>query len=172
MTVPRRTTLLVVWCTAAVLLAALVASVRVTQSDADDVDPAWQRPGILDLGDLPEPAPALPGTQLAGGSPTVVFFAAAARIERLCQALDGWDRPDELAVVVVGSGSPNCGAGVTTVDTASSGPASSFGLRQPAGDVEPTGYAIVDGAGQIRYRTLDPVAAALLDEVSTMVRGL
>lgn len=170
--VPSRATLVTVWCGAALLLAALLASVRLSQSAGDDVDPAWQRPGILDLGELPEPAPEVAGVDLRASRATAVFFADPARIEPLCGELSGWERPPGLALVVVASDAASCADDVATVEADPSEVAEAFGLRRPSGDVDPTGYAIVDGAGRVRYRTLDPLAAELLDEVSTMSRGL
>lgn len=169
--VPGRATLVLAWCAAAVLGAAVIASVRLSQTPGDDADPAWQRPGILDLGELPVPAPELTGVDLRAGSPTAVFFARQERADLLCAELSRWRRPAGLAVVVVAADAGSCPDGVATVEMEPSAAAEAFGLRRPRG-VAPTGYAIVDGAGWIRYRTLDPVAAELLDEVSTMTRGL
>lgn len=170
--VPGRATLVVAWCAAAVLGAAVIASVRSSQTPGDDVDPAWQRPGILDLGELPVPAPELTGVDLHVGSPTAVFFARQERADLLCAELSGWKRPAGLAVVVVAADAGSCPDGVATVNMEPLAAAEAFGLRRPRRGVAPAGYAIVDGAGRIRYRTLDPVAAQLLDEVSTMTRGL
>jgi alkyl hydroperoxide reductase subunit AhpC len=49
--------------------------------------------------------------------------------------------------------------------------AEAYGLRQPADRGEPVGYAIVDAAGRIRYRTLDPEVEDLLGEVDTILRA-
>lgn len=170
--VPARAALVAAWCGAAVLSAALLASVRLSQTPGDDVDPAWQRPGILDLGELPEPAPDLAGVDLRAGLPTAVFFADPERVQPLCGELSGWDRPPGLAAVVVAADPTSCPDDVATVEADPSEAAEAFGLRRPRGAVDTTGYAIIDGAGRVRYRTLDPLAAQLLDEVSTMSRGL
>ena len=49
--------------------------------------------------------------------------------------------------------------------------AAQFGLDRPRDGGAPVGYAVVDGRGDIRYRTLDPSVAAQLDEIDTILRA-
>ncbi len=52
-----RRPLVVVWLVVAVGFGALLAVARTSAGPLDDPDPAHQRPGLLDLGELPLPAP-------------------------------------------------------------------------------------------------------------------
>ncbi len=45
-------------------------------------------------------------------------------------------------------------------------------LGRPPGGGAPVGYAVVDAAGAIRHRALDPDVAEQLDEVTTIVAAL
>lgn len=47
-----------------------------------------------------------------------------------------------------------------------------FGMRIPRDGGPPVGYALIDRAGLIRYRTLDAAMADQLREVATMVGAL
>lgn len=49
--------------------------------------------------------------------------------------------------------------------------AAQFGLDRPRDRGAPVGYAVIDGHGDIRYRTLDPSVAAQLDEIDTILRA-
>lgn len=172
-TVPSRRALVTIWVLSAMALGAVIVAGTALRTDGDDRDPARQRPGILDLGDLPQPAPRVTGLDLPAGQRSVVFFAAQARVDELCRALREHDALGDEAVLIAAPlprdrCAPN--ASVATVDVARA--AHAFGLPAPRGDVAPTGYAIVDRAGLVRYRTLDPVAASLLGEVATMLRGV
>lgn len=169
--VPSRRWLAARWFAAAVAVAAVLTIARVHRTPGDDPDPGRQRPGILDLAPLPERAPNLDGIDLPDGRPAVVFFAAADRAADLCSALRHARLPASVHVVVaVDEVQEGCPARTTGVDVSAA--AAAFGLPRPRGDVVPTGYAIVDDEGRIRYRTLDPFAPELLDEVATMLRGL
>lgn len=169
---PSRRALVLVWVGAVGVLVALVAVSRVTQSGGDDPDPARQRPGILDLGELPVPAPRLAPGVPAAGQVTVVFFAGG-DAARLCARVA--DPPPQLArsqLVVVAHDAAGCPPAVTVLEMAVGEAARRYGLATPRDGGVPSGYALVDRGGRIRYRTLDPVAPALLDEVATMVRAL
>ena len=76
--------LVVVWLAAAVGLGLLLGLARAAEGPLDDPDPAWQRPGFLDAGDLPAPAPRVAPGVPAPGRPTVVFFERAGRLPELC----------------------------------------------------------------------------------------
>ena len=171
MAAPSRGELVGVWVVAVGVLGALVVVSVLTRSGGDDPDQGRQRPGILDLGDLPSPAPRLAGVEV-GGPNTVVFFAGRHTSE-LCRSLG--DPPDELRttrLVIVAEDASRCAARVLWIDTPAADAAERYGLPQPRDGAPPLGYAIVDGEGQIRYRTLDPHVPSMLGEVATMLRAL
>ena len=171
MTSSRR--LIVVWVVVAVGLGALLAVARASAGPLDDPDPAHQRPGLLDLGELPVPAPPVSGGVPTPGREAVVFFVRPAGLQALCGALADADLAGEpdLAVVVAGPVAP-CAADVTVVADPGGGLADAYGLRPPADRGAPVGYAVVDEAGRIRYRTLDPEVDDLLGEVDTILRAV
>lgn len=136
----------------------------------DDPDPARQRPGVLDLGDLPAPAPQVTAGIPAPGRRAVVFFARPAGLERLCRALGDAQLADDVdVVVVVSANGSGCPSGTPTPVDPASAYARRFGLQAPRDGGAPVGYAVVDSAGRIRYRTLDPQVAEGLGEVRTIV---
>ena len=167
--------LVVIWLTMAVGLGLLLTVARVMREPLDDPDPAWQRPGFLDAGDLPVPAPPVAPGLPAPGRPTVVFFERTGRLPQLCRALAASSLPDKAtatAVVVDGAGSHSCeGADAVVIDRDGT-LAAAYGMRRPRGGGPPVGYAVVDGAGAIRYRTLDPAVADELSEVRTILDAL
>lgn len=169
MALPSRRQLAAVWLGSVGLLASTVAASTLTLTGGDDRDPARQRPGILDLGELPAPAPDLPGIETAGKK-TVVFFVGRSST-KFCTALQ--DLPEELeaTIIVVSDRRGACGD-VTTVSLSTTESAQAFGLEKPRDGGAPLGYAIVDRTGQIRYRTLDPVVATMFQEVRTMLRAV
>ncbi len=169
-TAPARRRLLAVWLAAAVGFAALLAVARASESGLDDPDPAQQRPGFLDAGALPQPAPGLTDALPWSGRRAIAFFVRPDSVEDLCRSLSD-DRPLEGAdIAVVVSGPGEC-EGVTTVADPAARLARAYGLRRPRSGDAPVGYAVVDGHGQIRYRTLDPSVADHLGEVRTILRA-
>jgi len=168
--VPTRRALVTVWLAAVVAMGAVLVVSRATQTPGDDVDPARQRPGILDLGPLPVAAPTLSDGVPAPGEPTVVFFAGSQAAE-LCAELPDADL-DDVAVVIVAADADACGQRAHVFKASGRVAAEAFGLPSRRDGGVPIGYAIVDSAGQIRYRTLDPSVGGLLDEVATMVEAL
>ena len=162
--------ILALWVVAAVVFAVLLAVARAAESGLDDPDPAWQRPGILDAGALPVPAPPLTGELPRPGRRTVVFFLGPEGVARLCRALPGRGLAEGADLVIVVSGDGRC-AGTTTIEDPSARIARAYGLRRPRDGGAPVGYAVVDRVGRIRYRTLDPRVADGLGEVDTMVRA-
>ncbi len=169
---PNRRTLALVWVDVVGVLVALLVVSRVTASGGDDPNPARQRPGILDLGELPVPAPPLAPGVPPTGRPSVIFFAGR-DVAKLCERLtDGPSGLDEAQLIVVADQAAPCPPRVRMLEVGVRDAARRYGLPTPRDEGAPSGYALVDGQGRIRYRTLDPVAPALLDEVATMVRAL
>ena len=153
-------------------LGSLLAVAQGAATPLDDVDLAYQRPGLLDLGELPLPAPPIVDGLPAQGLETVVFFVRQAGLEDLCDALAGVDLAGQPALIVVSAGAREaCRADVTVVSDPGGRLAGAYGLRRPRGGGPPVGYAVVDEATRIRYRTLDPEVADRLGEVDTMLRA-
>ena len=173
---PYRSTapLVATWLGAAVGLGVLLLLARSTQEPLDDRDQAWQRPGFLDAGALPVPAPALVAGVPAAGRPTVVFFERANRLAELCEALAESPLPGRAATAVVAPALPphHCAVASAMVGDADATVAHAYGMRRPNDGGPPVGYAVVDAAGAIRYRTLDPAVADQLREVATIVAAL
>ena len=165
--------LIVVWLVVAVGSGVLLTVARASTGPLDDPDPAHQRPGLLDLGELPVPAPPVSEGVPAPGREAVVFFVRPAGLQALCGALADADlhRDPDLAVVVDGPIAP-CAAEVAVVADPQGRLADAYGLRPPADGGAPIGYVVVDEAGRIRYRTLDPKVADLLGEVDTILRAV
>ena len=76
------------------------------------------------------------------------------------------------AVVVNGPARPGCKGADAVISDVDGALAAAYGMRSPRGGGAPVGYAVVDRAGAIRYRTLDPAVADQLSEVGTMVDAL
>lgn len=164
--VPRREVLVLIWLAALVVLGSMLLASRLARTGGDDADPGRQRPGILDLGSLPEPAPALQPDVPEEGSAALVFFAGRGTARRLCDAVAAM-RPDVRGadVIVVASEPAACPGFVTVVDDVPvERAARAYGLPATRDRGEPAGYAVVDAEGRIRYRTLDPSVVGLLDE--------
>ena len=149
----------------------LLALAQAAEEPLDDPDPAFQRPGFLDLGDLPEPAPDLRADIALTSTPTLALFERADRASRLCRALDDHTFARDARAVVITPTEPidACANQTVVVDATL---ADEFGLRNPREGGPPVGYAVVDRDGRIRYRTLDPAVATLLDEIDTIIGAL
>ncbi|MGI9120003.1 MAG: hypothetical protein ACR2G7_07780 [Acidimicrobiales bacterium] len=173
MTSPSRRSLVSIWVLLAVTLGGLLAIAQAAEGPLDDPDPAYQRPGILDLGALPVRAPRVTAEVPAPGRAAVVFFVRPAQLAALCRALDRAPLHGDpgLVVVVAGPTAPCPSVGEVVAD-AGYRLASGYGMRQPRGGGPPVGYAVVDDAGQIRYLTLDPGVDDMLDEVDTILSAL
>ena len=153
------------------IFGALLAIASLTESGLDDPDPARQRPGFLDAGALPQPAPPLMAAAPAPGRRAVVFFVRPDDVAGLCEALSDADLSSRADLVVVVSGTGNCGS-ASTVNDPTGRLAAAYGLRQPKAGGPPVGYAIVDSRGRTRYRTLDPSVTDELGEVATILRAI
>ncbi len=163
--------LIVLWLGAAILLGGLLGFARINRSGLDDADPARQRPGFLDAGLLPLPAPALEADRPRPGNPAVVFFVRRRDVDPLCRSLTEGGLAQRADVVVVAAGPGRCD-GTTVIVDRQDRLARAYGLPQTRERQTQVGYAVVDGDGQIRYRTLDPVIAGDLSEVNTVLRAI
>lgn len=143
---------------------------RVRETPLDDPDPAYQRPGFLDIGDLPVAAPTLDGSLPRTGRPSVVFFVAADDAGDLCDSLELTALGDaaDLAVVTPTGIGPACPAAAVIADDRGE-LTDGYQMRTPRGGGAPVGYAVVDAQRRIRYATLDPDVIGQLDEVRTIV---
>jgi hypothetical protein len=159
---------LAVWLVVAGLFAALLAIARASELGLDDPDPAWQRPGFLDAGSLPEPAPRLTDGLPRSGRRAVAFFVRPEGVDSLCRSLARHRLAERADLVIVVSGSDRCRS-LTALEDPRANLARAFGLRRPRDGGAPVGYAVVDRHGRIRYRTLDPTVADALGEVDTLV---
>lgn len=169
--VPPRRQLVAVWLAATVALATLMAVARASESGLDDADPARQRPGFLDAGALPRPAPRLSADLPRPGRRSVVFFTRPDAIDDLCRSLATSRLAQRADVAVVVSGPGRCG-GVVTINDPAARLGRAYGLHRPRAGGPPVGYAVLDSRGLIRYRTLDPTAADHPGEVGTIVRAV
>lgn len=160
------------WVVTVVFFGGLLTLAQAAEEPLDDPDPAFQRPGFLDAGDLPEQAPAVRADVDLTGHPTVVFFERRERLHELCRALEDHRFGTEVQTIIVTPSEPadDCsGRAVLVVDPTL---ADAFGLRQPREGGPPVGYAVIDDEARIRYRTLDPAVASLLGEVDTILGAL
>ncbi len=160
--------LLALWLVVAALFGTLLVLAGSSESGLDDPDPAWQRPGILDLGGLPLPAPSFSEGQPRLGHRAVVFFVRPDSVASLCRSLRSHHLRETVDIAVVVSGTGQC-LGSTVREDPSARVAQAYGLRRPRDGGAPVGYAVVDSHGRIRYRTLDPDLHDDLQEVDTIV---
>jgi hypothetical protein len=163
--------LVTVWVVVVTFFGVLLTVSRAAESPLDDRDPAFQRPGFLDAGDLPQPAPSLPQITFAGRR-TVVFFQRHESLAELCQTLEREPFDDDVQLVVAVSGETPHDCPRADVVLPDREVADRFGIRMPRGGGPPVGYAVVDADRMIRYRTLDPAVPSLIDEVRTIVGAL
>lgn len=169
----RRRRLLAAWSAAALALGTALVAAQVGQDPRNDPDLALQRPGFLDFQHGPFPAPPVtPGIPSAGRRAVVVFVRPDV-LWRIAEALAGdaalRQRADEV-IVVSGTPPANELAGITVVGDADGRLAAGYMMRRPRDGGPPVGYAVVDTRGRVRYATLDPAVATLLDEVETIVQ--
>jgi hypothetical protein len=164
--------LLLLWVVVVGALGVLMALAARAGSPLDDPDPARQRPGFLDAVGRPTPAPTVAPGVPSPGRRAVVFFVRPQLAAPLCRAIaadPSLRRRADLAVVSSGP-APTC-PGAGSVPDGGGGVASAFGMRRPRDGGPPVGYAVVDRAGRVRYRTLDPSVVHGLREVETMVKA-
>ena len=153
---------------AALGLGLLLVAGEASRGPRDDPDPARQRPGFLDAGELPAPAPPLTHRVSSLVGPAVVFFTEDPA--NLCREL-AKSRLEEKAdlILVVRVGREACP--YVQVSDADGQVARAYDMPRPSKGGFPVGYAVVDNKGMIRYRTLDPRAGHHLPEVRTIVEA-
>ena len=173
-----RRVLIAVWLTAVLVFGGLTVASRAASAPLADPDPAYQRPGFLDV------IPAYPAASLGVDIPapntrSVVFFTRPQLESELVSALTA-DRTLQAAarmVVVVCGNAASAAAvapgSIAVIAQGASCPAATlYKMRTPRDGGPPVGYAIVSSAGLVRYSTLDPEVTSLLDEVELMTRGV
>jgi len=148
-----------------------MAVAEASRSALDDADPARQRPGFLDAGTLPQPAPRLSADLPRSGRRSVVFFTRPDGLDDLCRSLATGRLAQRADLAVVVSGPGKCG-GVATINDPVARFGRAYGLDRPRTGGPPVGYAVLDSRGLIRYRTLDPTVAEHPGEVDTIVRAV
>lgn len=168
---PTRGHLIGLWLATAGLLGALLVFAQITRSSLDDPDPARQRPGLVDSSPLPQPAPTIDAEWPRPGRRLVALFVRPADVEPLCRTLRRENLAPRADVVIVVAGTETCDIATIVVDPPSR-LAREYGLPAPREGEDRVGYAIADGDGNIRYRTLDPVVASDLSEVDTMLAAI
>jgi hypothetical protein len=118
----------------------------------------------------------MPAPRVAGlpepGRRAVVFFVREDVAAELCPELAGPAsilRRADAAVVVAGTPPPTCSRHRVVSDRGAL--ARAYGLPTPRDGGPPTGYAVIDSEGRVRYRTLDPEVVDHLGEVATILRA-
>ena len=188
---PRRTTatalsarrrsrrlLVALWVAPVIVFGSLTAYSRLTSAPLADPDPAYQRPGFLDV--IPAYAAAPLGMNLpAPHTRSVVFFTRPQFESDLVGALTDdatLQSAAHLVVVVCGPAvraAAAVSASIAVVTEGAGCPAAAlYRMRTPRDGGAPVGYAIVDSAGVVHYSTLDPDVVNLLGEVEVMTRGV
>jgi hypothetical protein len=167
-----KTRLAAVWVLLVGVLGGLLVVAGRSGSPLDDPDPALQRPGFLDAVGRPTAAPPVTPGFPSAGRRAVVFFVRSGFVLPLCQAITGDSSLRRRAdLVIVSPGPERSCAGAPVVPDPAGGLAIGFAMRRPRDRGPPVGYAVVDRAGRIRYRTLDPSVVSGLREVETMVKA-
>ena len=170
----QRRQLLLVWLTAALVLGGLVVFAQLRRHPLNDPNLADERPGLLDAHGAPFPAPPLAPSLPTPGERAVIFFTRPERARQLLAVLSrkhSLKKRAQLAVVIAGDAVPSLSGDIPVSSDPAGALAAAYGLPTPRDGGSPVGYAVVDRAGRVRYRTLDTASAEHLDEVETMVRA-
>ncbi len=159
------------WVLTGLVFGVLLLVAQHTYGPLDDPNPAYQRPGFLDLqpsSAAPRVTPDVPNSQ----APSVVLFIRP----QLASALaDQLGRASGLrataSIVVVSSGAAPVDLPVPAVVDERGALARGFAMRVPRDGGPPVGYAVIDAHGAIRYRSLDPSITTShgFDEIQTIV---
>ena len=159
------------WSLAAAGLGAGLLRADRSRGPQDDVDAAHQRDGlVVDLG------PVDLSPHVAARSPTAVLFVRPGMLEQLSGTLSGPagpDLPGAVRLLVAQPGPPPADlADLHVVDDASGALRRACRMRETRDGGYPVGFAVIDAAGHLRYRTLDPGMSARWFELRTMVRAV
>ena len=171
---PAGSALLIAGFAAAIPLGVALTIASLDRRPLEDPDLALQRPGFLDAHSSPFEAPHVTQTLPRPGERLVVFFvrpAEAAPLELALRNRKRFSPAASVAVVVSGSTSGRREGPAVWIPDPGSHLAAGFRMRLPRDGGPPVGYALVDTAGRVRYRTLDSTMAQRLEEVETMLRA-
>lgn len=151
--------LFAVWLAVTIIFGGLLALAEHFRNRLDDPDQAQQRPGFLLPASSVKAPNAIPGFPRPGHR-LVVFFVRSVEGQLLFHdlALQSDLAAEADAVLVAWDGrSPRITQGLSAVIPDKDGQiARAYGMNQPLDGGYPVGYALVDGDGFLRYRTLDP----------------
>ncbi len=146
------------WCGIAVGFGTLLGISEYTRNPLNHPDPAQQRTGML-LPARTEQAPPIADVPNVGQR-RMVLFARSLKDQYLFHDLaDQADLTEAAQLVVVTSdgSQPIITNGIALFVADPGGVlARAFGMPEPIDQAAPIGYVIIDSAGYIRYRTLDP----------------
>jgi len=171
--VTRSVRALGIWLLTALLFGVALLVAGQTGSPLDDPDPSMQRRASLGAVGQPSEAPAVTTTIPAAGRVTVVFFVRAAQQQALLTQLSQPGAlPSGVDAAIVGGPVNLSEAPIAVLTDSDRSLTRGYGMRPPRDGGYPVGYAIVDTAGMIRYRTLDPHVTGHLADVRTMLRAL
>lgn len=159
------------WSLAAAGLGAGLLLADRSRGPLDDLDPAHQRDGlVVDLG------PVDLSPHLAARTPAAVLFVRPEMLNQLAETLSGPTSPElppAVRLLVVQPGAPPSDQrDLTIVDDTSSAVRRTCRMRDTRDGGYPVGFAVIDAAGHLRYRTLDPGMTARWFELRTMVRAV
>lgn len=162
-----------IWLATAILFGVAMLVAGQTGSPLDDPDLSKQRSAALDAVGPRTTAPAVTTSVPAAGRITVVFFVRAAQQEPLLLQLSRPGAlPSNVDAAIVGGPVNLSEAPIAVLTDADRSLARGYGMRTPRDGGYPVGYAIVDTAGVIRYRTLDPQLTRRLADVQTILKAL
>lgn len=155
------------WSVAAAGLGAGLVVADRSRGPLDDVDVAHQRDGlVVDLGPVDLSPHVPPRTSAA------VLFVRPGMLEQLSRTLSaptGPDLPAHVRLLVAQPGPSTDQHDLTVVDDTSGALRRACLMRDTRDGGYPVGFAVVDAAGHLRYRTLDPGMSERWFELRTMV---
>ncbi len=162
-----------IWLVTAILFGVALTVAGHTGSPLDDPDQAMQRPASLDAVGPRSAAPAVTTSIPVARRITVVFFVRAAQQEALLRRLSvPGALPSNVDAAIVGGPVNLSEAPIAVLTDGDRSLARGYGMRTPRDGGYPVGYALVDTAGFIRYRTLDPQLIRHLTDVHTILTAL
>ena len=152
---------------AAVLAFVVVALVR-PPGPLDDVDPAFQRDGLLLDG--PVVSQELLGVEFGGRPRVLLFVRDLPQPDELAQWLTAVPDDADIRVVVPQPTTTQLPAPIV-VDPLNK-LADAVEMPQPVDGGRPVGYAVIDSDRVVRYATLDPSYLTNAFEVTTIVKAI